>query len=609
VDGAQRLLRIPIEASTLRSADVIEVEEEPVPTETGRLLDEFSMWFGRRGDTLIAGSYRHGARNGAELEAINVRTGEARRVAPSRQDDNAPSFAPDGQMAVFVTSRWDTLTSRADLALLDWRTGAVSPLVQSPEVEFGGRWSPDGSRIAFGRRHYTSERASELCWITVDRSVERCLAPEPGIEAPTPLAWLDNDELIVEGEASDGSDRLLARVHLGTGALRILHRNPTPYSVSPDGRFAIVHGFAPDGRTHESVVFATDRPEQVVPVRWQGRSVTTTPVQVAWSLPTASGAMLEAVRIEAPEDAVPLDALVRLTAVASDARGTVRRPGTLQWRSLDSTIARVAPTGELLPRATGEVDIVASAGGWRADTVRLRITDRAFDTPVLSETWDGLDSTRWLDFGDPTPVARGGTLRPNGDFHLISGVMTWETIDARAGIGFEVRARIPVTEPQWQSMTALLTPFAPTDALRAWSGRRQGTEIPSYRAVAAARQCGVAVPRGEGGDGMRRGQLVAGTANEPIKTLDPRVSDGSWHTFRVQLFRDGRCGLAIDGRVVRISRERVPLDQPFRVYLAGQTVGTDVRVGPLEVWRGERLDVPWFAGDSAGRAGEGAATR
>jgi hypothetical protein len=104
---------------------------------------------------------------------------------------------------------------------------------------------------------------------------------------------------------------------------------------------------------------------------------------------------------------------------------------------------------------------------------------------------------------------------------------------------------------------------------------------------------------------VRQGLLQADPTTEPLKALDPALTDGSWHTYRLQLFRDGRCGVAIDGRVVRISRQGIALDQPLRMYLDGQSVGTTVRVGPLEVWRGERLDVPWFVMDSAAGSAAG----
>jgi hypothetical protein len=89
--------------------------------------------------------------------------------------------------------------------------------------------------------------------------------------------------------------------------------------------------------------------------------------------------------------------------------------------------------------------------------------------------------------------------------------------------------------------------------------------------------------------------LTAGRQQTPLRDLPARITNGGWHTVRLQLFRDGRCGVAIDGQVVHVSTVAIPLDRPLRLVLHGQSVGTDVRVGPLTWWRGERHDLPWFA--------------
>jgi len=35
------------------------------------------------------------------------------------------------------------------------------------------------------------------------------------------------------------------------------------------------------------------------------------------------------------------------------------------------------------------------------------------------------------------------------------------------------------------------------------------------------------------------------------------------------------------------------MGRPFRIVFAGQTVGSPLLVGPLEVWEGVRMDVDW----------------
>ncbi|MBK6845445.1 MAG: hypothetical protein IPG88_24645 [Gemmatimonadetes bacterium] len=63
---------------------------------------------------------------------------------------------------------------------------------------------------------------------------------------------------------------------------------------------------------------------------------------------------------------------------------------------------------------------------------------------------------------------------------------------------------------------------------------------------------------------------------------------GRWWTLRVQLLPDGRCGVALNGRVLWISPEPIALDRPFRLHLGDESAGTSLLHGPLEVWRGVR---------------------
>ncbi len=66
---------------------------------------------------------------------------------------------------------------------------------------------------------------------------------------------------------------------------------------------------------------------------------------------------------------------------------------------------------------------------------------------------------------------------------------------------------------------------------------------------------------------------------------------GAWHRIRIQLFPDGECGIAIDGVPVWRSPGRIPVDQRYRIFIAGNSADTKILVGPLQVWRGVRKDI------------------
>ncbi|MBL0169535.1 MAG: hypothetical protein IPP90_02240 [Gemmatimonadaceae bacterium] len=61
----------------------------------------------------------------------------------------------------------------------------------------------------------------------------------------------------------------------------------------------------------------------------------------------------------------------------------------------------------------------------------------------------------------------------------------------------------------------------------------------------------------------------------------------------MQILPDGRCGIAINGRVLRLSKEPVPLDGAYRVWLGDESAGVQLIHGPLQIWTGVRTDIRW----------------
>jgi hypothetical protein len=265
------------------------------------------------------------------------------------------------------------------------------------------------------------------------------------------------------------------------------------------------------------------------------------------------------------------------------------------WESLDTARAAVDRHGLLMARAPGTARIVASAGGWRSDTTVVTITPPRLGETVFEEPWRVLDSTLWLTVGTPESFVENGTLRVNGDHHLQSGVISWRTIPPDEGMGLEMRFQVPMTEVQWQNLEVGFAPKGTDAQLRAWSGRAGPLEDLVIDRPSADRICQLSIPRGELGDYASQLMLMSGRHSTPVHDFPITVTDGEWHTLRLQLFRDGRCGAAIDGRIVALSRRSIPMDLPMRVLILGQSKFTEVRAGALSVWRGERYDIPWFA--------------
>jgi hypothetical protein len=176
----------------------------------------------------------------------------------------------------------------------------------------------------------------------------------------------------------------------------------------------------------------------------------------------------------------------------------------------------------------------------------------------------------------------------HGDSSFESGVYSRRALDAAGGLGIEARVSNRLTAVQWQTQAVALDGRLDSARLAAWDHRTGGWPGQSD----ADGVCTITYPDGEGAGGVRRYGMAAGLAAASV-WAPPDMAAGGWHTLRVQLFPDGRCGFAVDGVPVWISLEPVLLDAPFRILLQGRSHGTRVLVGPVEAWTGVRGDIDW----------------
>jgi hypothetical protein len=211
---------------------------------------------------------------------------------------------------------------------------------------------------------------------------------------------------------------------------------------------------------------------------------------------------------------------------------------------------------------------------------------------LVTETWDRGIGPEWVPFGEPRPeVVRdggAGALWNHGDSSFESGVYSRRALNGAGGLGIEASISNRLTTVQWQTQTVALDTRLDGARLAAWDHRTGAW--PGQ--TTADGVCSFAYPDGEGARGVGRYGLAAGLTSGSV-AAPPDMSAGGWHTLRVQLFADGRCGFAVDGVPVWISPEPVPRGTPFRLLLQGRSHGTRVLVGPVEAWTGVREDIDW----------------
>ncbi|MBX9929910.1 MAG: hypothetical protein K2X99_13475 [Gemmatimonadaceae bacterium] len=157
------------------------------------------------------------------------------------------------------------------------------------------------------------------------------------------------------------------------------------------------------------------------------------------------------------------------------------------------------------------------------------------------------------------------------------------------GIGVEGTLRLPVREANHQAIQFGFTSGGPTMATSD-SIRRLGDVDTSPD------MCAVGFPGGEGAELVD--SLSVATASNRVRLNAPsNWRSGRPMTVRVQLFEDGRCGVAIDGRPVWMSRTPLSLSVPRAVFFVGNSARTDMTIGALDAWQGVKTDMDWSAVD------------
>lgn len=165
------------------------------------------------------------------------------------------------------------------------------------------------------------------------------------------------------------------------------------------------------------------------------------------------------------------------------------------------------------------------------------------------------------------------------------------------GLGVEAMVSTPITQTQWQAVAIALRSVRQNQAEAAVSMAMDAPSTPTHQ----FERCSAGFPASEDMRGI--GHVLASVAEQLPKRLpvDSSFISGAWFRLRVQLFPDGSCGIAINGQARWRSRPALPTDQPYRIWITGNSANTRVLVGPMEVWSGVRGDVEWEAAEERGR--------
>lgn len=587
--GSLRSFVAPVRFATWGDLDAVRPAEPATNTIQPPAIDNYLMDY-QPAQRIWAYTKTFEDSGGIDL-VIRDAAGRDRRVTFAKGDDMAPSFAPDARAVAFETGRWNS-HSWYDIAILDLRTGAARQLTTGDALDAGPQWSPRGTRIAFSRQYRSGDSNlvahAQLCWITPDGSRIACRTTP--WEALGVRAWYDDHQVIVDAEGEDG--RFLARYDLDQATWVRLKNGTRGQWVSGDGHWVVCR-CAGEGRARPTlVVFPTDRPDLerrlILPRGWELANA-------GFTLRQPGREPIVRTAVAGPAGPIQRHLRYRLRALGLTAAGeSVAVDQVISWSVSDTAVASVDSAGVLTPRRIGTVVVRASAGGWSRDSIRLSVSDVAY-AMRLRETWT--DTADWFLYGEPWPdLARGprgaGAFSPNGDSSFPSGAFSRRAVSSRNGVGLEARVSTPLSAINWQSLDVALMALPDTLPFARWDRK---TGAPPVRA-AAGNRCDWGYPGRVTATG-RRYFSVGGVEESADVPADSAASTGAWYVVRLQIFPDGRCGIAINGLAVWRSEGSVRLDLPYRIGISSMSHRTRILVGPLEVWEGVRHDVDWAALD------------
>jgi len=524
-----------------------------------------------------------------DLFLTNTSDGSVQRLTFTASDDTDPVWSPDGKSVVFASDQLSDVGHQS-LALLDLRTRRIRRLTSSNARDIGSRWSPDGSRIAFLRLNTGGTKS--LCTVTVDASVTQCRALPSG---GAPIGWLTDSITMI---ASDDGDRVtLSRVNVETGLEQSAGVLPRIPSLSADGHWMLCDCRAVGDKHPALVVIRSD--DLTMRRRLTIEAPASEPANLLWR-ESRTGKYIASVMLAKGPGEPLVNVPYQLSILARDNAGAPRRIPVKTFSVSDTSIASISEDGILVAHRTGRVTAHVSVGGWRRDSVVLTVRSNRRET-LFAEDWQrGLEPS-WISFGEPRPLItteRTGAraLLTNGDGRFHSGVVTGADYTASNGLSLSANISTPIKFSQWEELELEMNWAVDTVAVRRWNSRA-GYLWNDDRVTDLGARCGFKYPAGP--EGVRYGDAfeTRGSDFSAVDSASPSMRAGRWTKLNLQLFPDGRCGVALDGVAIAISEAATPRRSPTsaraRVIVMGNSYRTRALVGPMTLREGVDMTIDW----------------
>lgn len=588
--GRVRVLGLPLREASWRAAEPLRLGEDArVLLELDASWAEIPIQSPVRPEQWVG--VRHVADSGvSDLFLISESGRRLERLTDAVGDDVEPDWSPDGRFIVFSTARWRTNGGR-DIAVLEVETREVRRFSNGMGNDGNPHWSPDGTRIAFERQSEGGSRSVCIAGLVDRRS--HCDFPPPALHFQ-PVGW-DSDSSLL-GTGSTMGERIGARFLVTTNSWQSIDTRLRLSASTTNGLW--IAGSC--GRLESEDDFCVRPRSRSGASRRVLVEVRASLGQLGFGEPP--GDYLDTVRIRGPAGNAIVGVPFELSYEGRSQSGRLVPVRHAAVRSLDVTTVRVDSAGRLVGIRPGTVKVELSAGGWRADTALVQVVAPPHTTFMI-ERWSTL-SLAWRKFGEPdvqlvNAAAGESALYVSGDGTFHSGVYSAASFDGTSGLALRARVSTPINRRLWQSLHIVFLRGLNSRALAAWDHRAGYLWNPS-RFAGQAQMCGMVYPEPSESVGSRDSLKFEGYVREPfVRAVPGAVKEGRWYTVVVQLFPDGRCGVAIDGVPLG---ETLPGPDPLdsvRVAFFGNSVGTRILVGRTELRKGILPGIDWSKQDRA----------
>jgi dipeptidyl aminopeptidase/acylaminoacyl peptidase len=185
----------------------------------------------------------------SHLSLFDIETNKVETLTSGLDDDDAPSWSPDGRMIAFVRGPIAEPDSSRDndVFVVEARAGAMPRRLTDFPGPDDGRpaWSPDGKTIAFFRGDepkYQAYNLSKLAIVPSDGSAPARVLTT-ALDRPVSNAQFSADGKSVYVLLADDREQQLARVRVSDGSVERLiagKRVVTSYSTGASGRFVVL---------------------------------------------------------------------------------------------------------------------------------------------------------------------------------------------------------------------------------------------------------------------------------------------------------------------------------------------------------------------------------